>query len=294
MQRLLTIKFSNLLASPLYANIEAKRHNAQINYGLIFLDGVEAGIALRLTKTSLGGIVSHQIMHRTPLWFDGFNTNHNNELFWYQIKINKKNKFLNSHSLIPENDHACMVDWFKPINTIEPYQTIYLDLEKSEAELKQTMRKTWRNDLQKAIKSDINIEVINDLPTLKMLIARSDLDRKIKHYKAPARKYLDDLCSHHYEHNAILGIVAKYRNEMLAGIIVLIHGASATYQLSYSSDKGKQMHAPKLLLWQAVKMLKAQNIMSLDLGGIHNNAPSLTVFKKGIGGIPYKTGGLYV
>lgn len=294
MQRLLRIKFSNLLASPLYAKIEAKRYNYKIDYGLIRLSGIEAGLALRLQGKTILGLKSYSILHRVPLWFEGFENPVHDELFWRAVQQNDKGHFLQKYSIIPEYDFPLLSALFKPRIDVKPYQTLYLDLTVDLARLRQNFRKTWRHDLIKAENSDLVYDAITDTNTLKTIIALSDHHRKVKAYKAPKRAYLNDLCMAHFEENACVALLAKHRNEILAGIILLIHGASATYQLGYSSAKGRSMRATHLLLWQGIKMLQERGIKSLDLGGIHDDAPSLTLFKTGLGGRITKIGGLYV
>lgn len=294
MQRLLRIKFSNLLASPLYANIEAKRHNYKIDYGLIRIADAEAGLALRLQGKSILGLRSYSILHRVPLWFEGFANPLHDELFWQAVKQKTKGYFLQNYSIIPEYDSPLLSTLFKPKINVKPYQTLYLDLTIDSATLRQNLRKTWRHDLIKAENSDLVYDAITDANMIKTIIALSDHHRKVKAYKAPSLPYLNDLCMAHFEEKACIALLAKHRNEILAGIILLIHGASATYQLGYSSAKGRSMNATHLLLWRGMEMLQARGIKSLDLGGIHNDAPSLTLFKTGLGGRITKIGGLYV
>jgi hypothetical protein len=83
--------------------------------------------------------------------------------------------------------------------------------------------------------------------------------------------------------------------EPVAAILVLRHGQHATYHLSHSSDRGKQLSAHNLLMWEAMSWLSAQGCKTLDLGVINTeDAPGLARFKLGTGADLHRLGGTWI
>jgi len=83
-------------------------------------------------------------------------------------------------------------------------------------------------------------------------------------------------------------------NQPIAGILLFTHGLSATYQIGYTSDVGRENRAHYALLWSALEKLKERGINYFDLGGVNEKgAKGVKIFKKGMGGTIEKTLGLY-
>ena len=72
---------------------------------------------------------------------------------------------------------------------------------------------------------------------------------------------------------------------MLAGVLLVRHGAAATYEVGHVTPRGRALCAKHLLLWQALLRLAEQGVRCLDLGGVDGErAPGLACFKLGLGG----------
>jgi hypothetical protein len=296
MQRLLRIKKSNLLASPLYANIEAQTQNAKIQYKSIWRDGFEAGITLWLEKTSILGLRRSIICHRMPLWFDGFGDTLDQQLFWREFRITYLQSIFTKLSIIPESSDPEYMKAFKQHTLIDPYETYWLDISQNEDTLLHSMRKSWKQDIKQAervFNKDISLYKTRSINDLKMIIQLSDHHRRVKSYNAPSRQYLERLCLEFLDQNQCEIWLAKYGHEILSAIIILKHGQSATYQIGYSSVKGRSMKLTKLLLWNAILDLKSQGVSTLDLGGVNKHTPQLTMFKSGLGGDYVRLSGFY-
>lgn len=83
--------------------------------------------------------------------------------------------------------------------------------------------------------------------------------------------------------------------EPLAGVLVLRHGAAATYHLAWSSDAGRKQEAHRLLLARAIDWLIDRGHTRLDLGLIDtDNNPGLARFKLGAGAEVQPTGGTWL
>jgi lipid II:glycine glycyltransferase (peptidoglycan interpeptide bridge formation enzyme) len=68
-------------------------------------------------------------------------------------------------------------------------------------------------------------------------------------------------------------------------MLFLIHGESATYQVGWTNDAGRDQHAHNLILWHGIQELQARGVRMLDLGGVN------TIRSAGIARFKMSTGG---
>jgi len=79
-------------------------------------------------------------------------------------------------------------------------------------------------------------------------------------------------------------LVAEQDGDPIAGVLLAHHGKAATYLVGWTGDKGRELRATHLLLWQAIELLKADGYEWFDLGGVSAEAPGVERFKLGLGG----------
>jgi lipid II:glycine glycyltransferase (peptidoglycan interpeptide bridge formation enzyme) len=85
----------------------------------------------------------------------------------------------------------------------------------------------------------------------------------------------------------ILHVTATQRAELIAGMILVRYGTSATYYISWNSETARQACAHHLMLWRAIVDLGQAGVTWLDLGGINTDtAAGVARFKLGLGGTP--------
>lgn len=71
---------------------------------------------------------------------------------------------------------------------------------------------------------------------------------------------------------------------IIAAMLMLRHGSVVSYQIGWSSPKGRKLNAHNLLLWAAMVRFAEQGCERLDLGMVDTvNAPGLARFKLGSG-----------
>jgi lipid II:glycine glycyltransferase (peptidoglycan interpeptide bridge formation enzyme) len=92
-----------------------------------------------------------------------------------------------------------------------------------------------------------------------------------------------------------LGYRADWGKNAVAGMIFLVHGSTATYQVGWGNEQGRQERAHHVLLWRAIQELKAMGIRRLDLGGVNTQrSAGLARFKMGLGGEVRQFAGTYL
>lgn len=88
---------------------------------------------------------------------------------------------------------------------------------------------------------------------------------------------------------------AHHQNDPLAACLVLRHGNTATYQTAWTSDTGKALQAPRVLLDHVAERLAIWGHTSLDLGLVEtDSAAGLARFKMGTGAKLVRLGGTWV
>ena len=88
--------------------------------------------------------------------------------------------------------------------------------------------------------------------------------------------------------------LAEYQGNVLAANLEIVYGDTATYLHGASSSQDRQVMAPFLLQWEAMRAAKAEGKKSYDLWGANPSSKSsfyyksawegITRFKEGFGG----------
>jgi len=169
------------------------------------------------------------------------------------------------------------------------YETAWLDLTKPLEDIRAGFRQNFRNQLVKAEKQDIRVDNPTDP---RPLLAQYEGQRQTLRYRAPEGALIASLPD-----EDLLCLEARMEGfeEPIAGVLCILHGRSATYQVGWTSDEGRDVNAHNLLLWEAVRQLSARGIRELDLGGLDwVHAEGVAHFKSGLGAEPFILPGTYV
>ena len=88
---------------------------------------------------------------------------------------------------------------------------------------------------------------------------------------------------------------ADLKRDAAAGMLFLIHGTRATYHVGWTSDEGRTNAAHNLILWTAMRDLKARGVALLDLGGVNTQSGAgIARFKLETGGEVLQRAGAFV
>jgi hypothetical protein len=164
------------------------------------------------------------------------------------------------------------------------YATLWLDLAPELETLRANLSQQWRNQLSQGERNDIDVVIAGDDDQFEWLY-KNHADHMAAHgYRGPAPDLLRALRAHAPNGQQPQLLIARQNGEPVAGILLTVHGKSATYLIGWSGDAGRRARAQNLLLWRGVEQLKAAGIHWLDLGGINADAPGVAHFKRGMGG----------
>jgi lipid II:glycine glycyltransferase (peptidoglycan interpeptide bridge formation enzyme) len=191
-----------------------------------------------------------------------------------------------------------------------PTKTVVIDLTKSEKELRQDFSQDARQSINKAEREQLSVTSYQggNESLGKGLIEFHQLLKKAgrrTHFWPPNFKTLKAKTDA-FGKNAILFLAHPPTHRAsegqafhpLAGALILIHNGTAYYHHAASTSKGQKLHAPYLLIWEAIKFLKdstnhqLSTIDYLDFEGIYDpryhratrNWQKFSIFKTKFGG----------
>jgi Acetyltransferase (GNAT) domain len=165
------------------------------------------------------------------------------------------------------------------------YSTAWLDLGAGPETLRRGLAADWRACLRQAEAGPLAVRADPGRSGVDWLLDRNEAHRRQVGYRGPSRGFLGQLARTAREAGELMALVAVDDSEPVAGVMLLRHGASATYEVGYASASGRALRATHLLLWRAAELLASRGVRWLDLGGIATDrSPGIARFKLGMGG----------
>ena len=174
------------------------------------------------------------------------------------------------------------------------YSSAWLDLSRSEGELRAGLHVKWRNALKSAERGKLRIKASHGGRVMADSLARYDSFRRGKRFLGPDGGFIARIAEAGQRDKETLLLNAELGGEAVAGIVLVRHGASATYFAGWTSPEGRRHNAHNLLLWQGICRLREAGTQWLDLGGINPAAPGVARFKLGLGGKVFTLTGTYI
>lgn len=290
------IRRSTLTQDYDYARAVCPLYGQKARWGLILIDGKRAGLVQMLEAKFLW--IHGLSIDRGPLWFPGFGGVAHIRAVMDCLNREFPKRFGRKRRLIPELPASPTVNamigqsgW----TFLGPdYTTAWLDLTPELDVLRNNLRKNWRAGVQKAEASPLEITWDDPLAALDQFIVEYTLDRTLKNYGGPSAKLLRALGQRFAEKEKLMIGRARLDNQVVAAILILVHGSSATYQAGWSNPAGRTHAAHQGLLWSALGRLKQKGVIDFDVGGIHDaSANGVSDFKDGLGGQRVTLSGLY-
>lgn len=282
---------STLLQSYDYARVVCGLQKQKARFGLILISGKEAGLVQILEAGILWNALHTVILDRGPLWFEGFGGAAHIKMFFEELNAQFPARFGRKRRILPEIEDGMTAQkilesvGLRRMEGREGYQTIWVDLGQEEEQRRAALKSNWRNKLNKAEKSGLEIQWDSDGKYFPWLLKTYALDKKMRGYDGPSPQFLDALAQFLSPKGNMLIGRALLDGRPIACVLFISHGRSATYQVGWSSEEGRKVAAHHLLLWEGAKRLKEKGICEIDLGGVNDeSAAGVKTFKEGLGG----------
>ncbi len=171
----------------------------------------------------------------------------------------------------------------------------WLDLSLDEAELRKGMTGSWRNALRVAEKNSSLWTISKDDSDLSRDMAVYDAFRKQKRFVGPSGGFVAAIAAAGNESKDVLVLTADAGPDRIAGIVMIRHGISATYFISWNTEVGRKYNAHNLLLWRGIQVLRKSGIRWLDVGGLNTGSGAgIARFKLGLGPSVFTLAGTYL
>ncbi|MBI2611789.1 peptidoglycan bridge formation glycyltransferase FemA/FemB family protein [Candidatus Gottesmanbacteria bacterium] len=163
-----------------------------------------------------------------------------------------------------------------------PTKTIHIDLRPDEEIIFSRFSEAKRRAVRRAIK---NIVVVKESDDIEAFIKIRT--QRLFPMGFFVRKEMLFLWEEFYPKNLALLIIPN-----LAGVLLLFHNSCAYYWYAASTDEGKHLFAPTLLVWETLKMSKKRGARIFDFEGMYderfpkatNSWKGFSKFKEGFGG----------
>lgn len=177
---------------------------------------------------------------------------------------------------------------------MSPGSLATLDLSPPLETLRAGLHQKWRNRLKQAEAQGLRVTRQNlpaaDNHWLLQAEAAQQQTRGYRHWPAALT------CAFARENRGAAKLfTAVQGTTVVAGLLVLKHGASATYHIGHTTDTGRRLSAQTLLLWEAICWLKGKGIRQFELGLVDTEeGAGLARFKLGTGAQVRMLGGTWL
>ena len=169
--------------------------------------------------------------------------------------------------------------------TKEPVQTLFLDLTKSEEILLKEMKAKTRYNIRLAGKKNLVITKGSSREDLENFWQLTQTTSNRNEFRAHSKEYYAKMAKILGSAGLLKIYTASFQEKPIAAILVIFYQDTATYLHGASANEFRNLMAPYLLQWQAIRDAKTQNLKFYDFWGIDEQKwPGVTRFKMGFGG----------
>ena len=182
----------------------------------------------------------------------------------------------------------------QPSISIQPQETLIIDLTQSEEDILAAMHGKTRYNIRLAERKGVEIKNYR-FPSADI---HRDMFRRLlgetaarDGFRAHPKEYYKKLLEIRSDSFSNELFFAEYRGETLAAAMVNFHrsetsiGGAATYLHGASGTMYREVMAPHLLHWRIMQEAKKRGCVAYDLWGVDEKRwPGITRFKKGFGG----------
>jgi hypothetical protein len=177
------------------------------------------------------------------------------------------------------------------------HSTVVLDLQAEPEFLRAQLDGRWRYSLARAEESSLTIHRVGtNAGQYRWLLDAEMQQREQRGLHGLPLQFFDlYVPSRQQPSKTILTMRADVGRDRVAGMMFLIHGESATYQVGWTNDAGREHNAHNLILWHAIQELRERGVRVLDLGGVNTTrSAGIARFKIGTGGQVLTCAGTFI
>jgi hypothetical protein len=254
--------------------------------GWVARDGEPVAMAQFIVRYFAGQLASMALCSLGPVWLTSVTAKEKQQIYLALKKSIPLNK-LRIVLFTPAEERGANLGLSSWRRVMTGQSTVMLDITKSLPELRAGLDKRWRHRLGGAENSELTIHRVGTNPGQYRWLLDADMQQREQRGLLGLPLQFFDLYAQSRQQPSknILTIRADIGRDRVAGMLFLIHGESATYQVGWTNDAGRDQHAHNLILWHGIQELQARGVRMLDLGGVN------TIRSAGIARFKMSTGG---
>ena len=254
--------------------------------GWVTRDGKPVALAQFIVRYFVGQLASMALCSLGPVWLAAV-TAKEKELIYQALKKTIPLNKLRIVLFTPAEESGADLGLSRWRRVMTGQSSVILDITKSLPDLRAGLDKRWRHRLGGAENSDLTIHRVGTNPGQYRWLLDADMQQREQRGLSGLPLQFFDLYSQSRQQPSknMLTIRADIARDRVAGMLFLIHGEAATYQVGWTSDVGRDQHAHNLILWHGIKELQVRGVRVLDLGGVN------TIRSAGIARFKMSTGG---
>lgn len=202
--------------------------------------------------------------------------------------------FLSWMPELPEDKRSiALIEALGLRRVVTGYASIWLDLGQEPEVLLAGLHGKWRAALRRAEREGLTVERDDKERQRQASLLLYDSFRRKKRFVGPSADFIGAVAA--ADKDALVSLSARRGGELVAGVVLLRHGVSATYMASWTGAGGRAAQAHNLLLWRSIEVLRSGGTRWLDLGGVNTESqPGLARFKLGLGGEVFTLAGSFL
>jgi hypothetical protein len=252
-------------------------------------DSAPVGLAQFIVRYFAGQLASMALCSLGPVWLAPVTAKEKERIYQTLKKTIPLNK-LRVVLFTPAEEAGADLGLSPWRKVMTGQSSVTLDITKSLPDLRAGLDKRWRHRLGGAENSDLTIHRVGTNPGQYRWLLDADMQQREQRGLSGLPLQFFDLYSQSRQQPSknMLTIRADIGRDRVAGMLFLIHGEAATYQVGWTSDVGRDQHAHNLILWHGIQELQARGVRVLDLGGVN------TIRSAGIARFKMSTGGKVV
>ncbi len=257
--------------------------------GWVTRDDEPVAMAQFIVRYFGGQLASMALCSMGPVWLATLTASEKKQIyrsFKKTIPLNKLRLVLFTPAEVASNDLG-LSPWRR---VMTGQSTVVIDISKSVDDLRAGLDRRWRLPLAHAEKSDLKIHRVGTNPGQYRWLLDAEIQQREKRGFIGLPLQFFDLYvqSRQQPSKNILTMRADIGRDRVAGMMFLIHGESATYQVGWTNEEGREQNAHHLILWRGIEELQSHGVRVLDLGGVN------TIRSAGVARFKISTGGRVV
>jgi len=263
---------------------------------LVEQDGAPVALAQFIVRRMVGGLANMALCSLGPVWLQPLSGADKSRVY-KALKKTIPLKNLRVVAFTPLEAQGSELGLSRWRRVMTGHSTVMLDLQPELEVLRAQLDGRWRYSLARAEESSLTIHRVGtNAGQYRWLLDAEMQQREQRGLHGLPLQFFDlYVPSRQQPTKTILTLRADVGRDRVAGMMFLIHGESATYQVGWTNDAGREHNAHNLILWNAMQELRERGVCKLDLGGVNTTrSAGIARFKIGTGGQVLSCAGTFI